>query len=60
MDKDIKAAVDYVMNLVGDKSIPLDALRMMIEDRIRMACADTLRWQAGMLQTAAGNLTARK
>lgn len=56
MNREIKAAVDYIMMQMADKDLPSEALRQMIEQRVRMACADALRWQARAMQTAAENL----
>ena len=43
IDRDIKAAVDYILMQFTNTDIPKDALRVIVEDRIRMACADALR-----------------
>lgn len=59
MDHDIKAAVDYILMQFTNTDIPKEALRVIVEDRIRMACADALRWQAGALHGAANQLTVR-
>lgn len=56
MNREIAAAVDYIMMQMADKDMPLDALRQLVEQRVRMACADALRWQARAMQTAAENL----
>ena len=56
MNREIKAAVDYIMMQMTDKDLPSDALRQMIEQRVRMVCADALRWQARAMQTVAENL----
>lgn len=59
IDRDIKAAVDYILTQCANAEIPKAALRVIVEDRIRMACADALRWQAGALHGAASQLTIR-
>ena len=56
MNREIAAAVDYIIMQMADKDLPLDALRQIVEQRVRMACADALRWQARAMQTAAENL----
>lgn len=59
IDRDIKAAVDYILPQFANGDIPKDALRLIVEDRVRMVCADALRWQAGALHGAANQLTVR-
>ena len=59
MDPEIKSAVDYIMLQISQADVPPEALRALIEERIRMACAEALRWQAGCLQNAASHLTMR-
>jgi len=61
MERDIKSAVDYLFRLVSTSlDVPEDAMRTMIEERVRMIGADAIRWQAGAMQTAANNLTVRR
>ena len=48
MERDIKSAVDYLFRLVSTSlDVPEDAMRTMIEERVRMIGADAIRWQAG-------------
>lgn len=63
MEEEIKSTVDYIMLICKDplyKSVPADALRAQIEERIRMAGAEILRSGATRLQIAAGALTSKR
>lgn len=56
MNREIKAAAEYILNQMQNQDIPPEALRQLIEDRIRMACAEAIRWQGNHLNGIANKL----
>lgn len=56
METEIKAATDCILGLVNNKEVPPEFLGKLIADRIRMACAETIRVQANHLHGIANKL----
>lgn len=60
MDREIRSAVDYILMHASNGEIAPDALRILVEDRVRMACAEAIGWQARAATTAADQLRVRR